>query len=42
MGAMVSSMRRLWDWLFEEKNQKTLTLLGGGLVALAMAFWGGI
>jgi hypothetical protein len=34
---MVSSERKLWDWLSEEKNQKTLKLIGAGVAALAVA-----
>ncbi len=36
---MVSSGRKLWDWLSEEKNQKTLRLIGAGLAALTIACW---
>lgn len=33
------SVRKLWDWLSEPKNQKTLKLLGSAIVAIAIAFW---
>jgi hypothetical protein len=38
---MVSSGRKVWDWLSEEENQKTLKIIGVGFAALAVAFWAG-
>lgn len=34
-------LKKAWDWLSVDKNQKTLTFIGGGLAALVVAIWQG-